>query len=347
MEPENKDNLLEGRKKANMKTKLNPIILLLMLIVVVTGCGEDPNKNTRSAEGISREDIMDDLQIIDISQKQLALYNQHVNTDSSTRVRIFRDSLYYPYQEVWDGYLGSIETFDAVCEHYGIRIIEKLSEKNYLFYTDNNDEALLEAFFEVRDGMIKLTGHSAKGRWYLLYGPSVANLGGVGNDVMFIDFGFPENKDLASVIDWFPHELNHQIYGNLNQDSINNALEVCINEGFAVYVNKLYWNNIGGKPDYTIAMSLSYTEEELLAAEEEWDFILNYFKTNYLSEDQSVRNMFGSRNARLKEDLPGAIGYLIGHRIIERYVNNNSPDSWKDVYTLNREELLKRSGFLD
>ena len=64
--------------------------------------------------------------------------------------------------------------------------------------------------------------------------------------------------------------LNHQIYGNLNKDTSLNALELCINEGLAVYVNKLYWNTFGEDPSYTKAMSLGYSEQELESAQQEW-----------------------------------------------------------------------------
>jgi hypothetical protein len=334
----------------NLKIRLEKDFksMLLLVVVLVIGCTGKSSKKSEADETFSIVDNNNhDLKIIDISQKQLTFYNQHLSTDSAQRVKIFRDSLYYPYQEVWDGYVSNIETFDAVAEHYGIRIIDKLNVKNKMFYSENKDEALIDAFFEVRDGIIKLTGHSPKGKWYLLYGPSVANLGGVGGDVMFVDFGFPDNKDLASVINWFPHELNHQIYGNLNKDTARHALEVCINEGFAVYVNKLYWNRIGRKKDYSVPMSLGYSEEELAAAEQEWNFILAYFKENYLSEDQNVKLSFGSRSVKLKENLPGAIGYLIGYKIVESYVEIYGQDSWKDIYTLSFEELLEKSELLE
>lgn len=318
-----------------------------IIIVFTTGCDYKIKESSKLDTAISGSlNKNDDLQIIDISQKQLAFYNKYLNTDSVQRVHIFRDSLYYPYQEIWDGYLGKIEVFDAVAEHYGVRAIDKLNEKNKLFYSGNKDEALLDAFFEVREGMVELTGYSPKGTWYLLYGASVANLGGVGEGIMFVDFWFPGNKDLPSVINWFPHELNHQIYSNLNKDTATHALQVCIDEGFAVYVNRLYWNTIGGKEDYSIAMSLNYSEEELKAAMQEWDFILSYFKENHLSVDQNIKDRFGSRSMKLKKNLPGAIGYLIGYKIVENYVRIHGPESWKTIYTLGFEELLEKSELL-
>jgi len=318
---------------------------LLILVLAVLGCTS--TTNTSKINSVSETNTFeDDLQIIDISQKQLALYNKHLKTDSVKRTMIFRDSLYSPYQDIWNGYVKNMETFDLVAEYYGVRKIDELNEKNKLFYSNNNKEALLDAFYEVREGMIKLTGHSSKGKWYLLYGPSLANLGGVGEGVMFIDFAFPENKDLKSVIDWFPHELNHQIYANLSNDSVHNVLARCIDEGFAVYVNKLYWNNIAGIDNYTVANSLNCSEQQLVAAEQDWEFILSFFKEHYLSEDRAIIDKFGLSNVKLKEHLPGAIGYFIGYKMVEQYVKLNGNDSWKDIYNLSFEELLDKSKIL-
>lgn len=322
----------------------NTKTFLLIVVVLVVGCTNNPAEKTKIVETVPEVDhIEHDLQIIDISQKQLALYNQLVNTDSAQRVKIFRDSLYYPYQDVWNGYIGRVETFDLVAEHYGIRKINELNEKNKSFYSGNNNGDLLGNFYKIKDGMRQLTGFSPKGKWYLLYGPANANLGGVGDGVMFIDFAFPENKDLESIIDWFPHELNHQIHNNLNKDTTHTVLGRCINEGFATYVNKLYWNNIEGNKEYSLAMSLSYSEGELKAAEQDWDYVLSIFKENYQSIDKDFIDKFGAQNLKLKESLPGKIGYLVGFRIVESYVSKHGSDSWKDIYKLSYEDVLEKS----
>lgn len=322
---------------------------LFMIIFINTNCNvtkySETNSNPKSH--YQSDGIHANLEIIDLTQKQLYFYNKYIEVDSIERVQVFRDSLYYPYKDVWNGYLGKIETFDAVANYYGIKIIDQINEKNKSFYTEDKDKNLLEAFFEIREGMKALTGHTAKGKWFLLYGPGIANLGGVGNDIFFIDFSFPENKALPSIINWFPHELNHQIYGNLNKDTSINVLELCINEGLAVYVNKLYWNTYGGDRSYTKAMSLGYSEQELENAQQEWDDILSYFEENYSSSDSHIKNSFGSRSKVLKDKLPGAIGYYIGYQIIENYVARYGPDSWKDIYTMNRNEVLNKSETLN
>jgi hypothetical protein len=42
----------------------------------------------------------------------------------------------------------------------------------------------------------------------------------------------------------------------------------------------------------------------------------------------------------------GAIGYVIGYKIVESSVKINGPNSRKDIYTLGLEEVLQKSEFL-
>lgn len=283
------------------------------------------------------------LEIIDLSQKQLRLYNTYKNSDSLVRQKIFRDSLYIPYQNLWNGYVGNAETFDLVAYHYGVKQLSALNKKNKQFYSGNQSETLWQKFSEIKNNMSSLTGYNPKGEWYLIYGPALANLGTGGNGIMFIDFAHPTNTDLEAVINWFPHELNHQIHDNQSKDKTHNVLSRCISEGFAVYVNKLYWNTYGNNPNYTLAMSLSWTEEELVIAENEWDFILHTFEKVYLSEDKEAIGLFGARNKKIKTNLPSAIGYYIGYKIIENYCSIYGKDAWKSIYKMSNEEILKLS----
>ena len=320
-----------------MKIKFEMSIKTILIIVIALGigCTSKPSK---------KKSFDDDFQIVDISQKQLALYNKHLITDSVQRMKIFQDSLYHPYKEVWNGYVGSMNGFDVTVHYYGIKNINALNQKNKAFYSESNKQIILTTLFKIKKGIEKLTERSPIGKWYLLYGPSSTDLGSIGNGTMLIDFASSDIKDVKSITKWFPHELNHQIHSNTKKkDSINSVLARCISEGFATYVHKLYFNIIEKDKNYSTAMSLAYSEEELKEAEKEWEFIFSYFKNNYSSTDQNMISKFGSRNAKIKENLPGAIGYFIGFKIVEAYVSKHGSESWKDIYTLSSEEVLEKS----
>lgn len=55
--------------------------------------------------------------------------------------------------------------------------------------------------------------------------------------------------------------------------------------------------------------------------------------------------MFRSRNSKLQNDLPGAIVYYIGYRIVEQYVQKFGANAWKDVFTKAPKEIYTLSGY--
>jgi uncharacterized protein YjaZ len=138
----------------------------------------------------------------------------------------------------------------------------------------------------------------------------------------------------------FPHEITHQIYSNVNRHHDTTALGSIIGEGFAVYMNQLFW-----KDKFSLAANLGFTEAELATADKQAGIIKKFFDDNKLVTGRDEINKFRSRGYRLNEELPGAIGYYIGYRIIEQYVKKHGKDAWKDVFTKSPKEILSLSGY--
>jgi uncharacterized protein YjaZ len=138
----------------------------------------------------------------------------------------------------------------------------------------------------------------------------------------------------------FPHELTHQITSNVNANNDTSAITSIINEGFAVFMNQLYW-----KEKYTLAENLGYNESELKNCQQEEKYIKQFFEENKFSTDKETINKFRDRGYSLKENLPGAIGYYIGYKIIEQYLKKFGKHSWKDVFTKSPLEIYELSGF--
>jgi uncharacterized protein YjaZ len=113
-----------------------------------------------------------------------------------------------------------------------------------------------------------------------------------------------------------------------------------IGEGFAVYMNKLYWKN-----KYSLAANLGYSEAELEECKRQEEAIKEVFDKNKFTTDKEEINKFRSRSFRLKEKLPGAIGYYIGYRIIEAYVKKHGRTAWKDVFKKAPKEIYELSGY--
>ncbi|MEM9051387.1 MAG: DUF2268 domain-containing putative Zn-dependent protease [Bacteroidota bacterium] len=320
--------------------------LLNITILLLFTCCETQTEQIDLPQVESKtETKRDDFVIIDLTQKQLNIFNEYQDEDSTKRMKVCQDSLYFPYQGVWNGYVNGIGGFNLTMHHYGFLKVDSLNERLLHFYANSENPDLVISLLDVRENMLRFTGHDAIGEWYLIYGPALANLGSVGDGKMFIDLSYPDNRTAEDIVEWFPHELNHQIHDRLKPDDSYSVLSRTINEGFATYVNWVYWNSFKGNSDYTAARSLAYSEAEYTKALQEWELIYSVFLGDIMSEDKAIINKYGAVNQKLSPELPGKIGYFIGFRIVEEYVKRNGKDSWKDLYFLPYQIILDKSGF--
>lgn len=275
------------------------------------------------------------LKLYDISQVQIRLMKKYKNLDSLQRSKIFKDSVYTPYKEFWEGYLGDA---DKVAEWMdeAIQILPKFEERNNLI----NGKKLVTQFRAVEKKMTILTGYKPKGKWYIVYGPAWTDLGALGSSAMLIDLSHGSNNSNEKIIKMFPHELTHQIMTNVNKNKDTSAISTIIGEGFAVWMNKKYWGN-----KYSIAENLGYEPDEVLYCEKNLDWLKKYFSENKYSTNQNVIDSFRNRSIQLSKEFPGAIGYYIGYKIIEAYVSKFGSNSWRDVFIKSPREICELSGF--
>ncbi len=272
---------------------------------------------------------------IDVSTVQIRILKKYRNSDSIQRNRIYADSIYTPYQKLWNGYLGnSAKVVQWLNDNHSQT--DKWIEKS----KDLNGKQITRSLQKFSKGMKALTGYDAKGDWYILFGPAWTDLGGLGRYAMVIDLSHENNKSTESIEQILPHEITHQIMMETNQHNDKTALEPIIGEGFAVWVNQKYWNK-----KYTLAQHLGYTDSELKLCEKNIELIKSFFEKNKFSEDNNIIDVFRSRETKLNKKLPGAIGYYIGYKIIEQYVLKNGKDSWKDIFTKSPREVYEKSGF--
>lgn len=290
-----------------------------------------------SALGQSKDAPKNDIEIIDISQKQLGLMNKYRDLAVSERNLIFLDSIYRPYTYMWNGYLGNEDKF-----------IKWLNEIAFRELSDYNQRAIkldlikLNKFFHATvDSMRMFTGLSPLGKWYIFYGPKWTNLGGFSDGTMLIDLANKYNNKFETIVRFFPHEINHQIYSTTVPASSNVVLSRILDEGFACYVSLIF-----NQGKTTIFEELDYTKKEYDLCLRNHAAIISIFKQYYLSTDKNLAEDFADRSYKFNKMYPGALGYYIGFKIVESYVNYNGKGSWKDIYRLSPEIVLEKSNIL-
>lgn len=272
---------------------------------------------------------------IDVSTVQIRILQNYRNSDSVQRNKIYADSIYTPYQELWNGYLGNSD-----------KVVQWINENQFQTHKwvekskNVNGKQITRSLQKFSKDMKALTGYDAKGDWYILFGPAWTDLGGLGRYAMVIDLSHENNKSVENIEQILPHEITHQIMMETNKHNDKTSLEPIIGEGFAVWINQKYW-----KKKYTLAQHLGYTDSELERCEKNIELIKSFFEKNKFSEDKNIIDVFRSRETKLNEKLPGAIGYYIGYKIIEQYVQKNGKDSWKDIFLKSPREIYEKSGF--
>ncbi len=277
------------------------------------------------------------VEFIDLSARQLRLMEAWQDRPGAQRDSAMLDSLYRPYQRLWQGYLGEPADF-----------LEWLNGEGYgqLGAFRSRARALdlekLGAYFrETATAMTAFTGHEPVGNWYLFFGPQWTNLGGFGDGTMLIDLAHPDNGNTAGISEFFPHELNHQIYAT-TQPRGKAVLRRIVDEGFACYVGYRFRQGTVSK-----AEALGYTEEAFAYCGEQETSLLGLLRQFVASDDPEVSDSFADRGVHVSERYPGAIGYYLGFRMVEEFVARNGSDSWKEIYLLSPEAVLERSGLLE
>lgn len=277
------------------------------------------------------------IQIIDLSQNQIQLMNRVQNEPIEKRNLTLIDSIYKPNSHLWSGYLGNESDFINWVNNTAYKELEKYNLKSKAIDLSK----LNKYFFETVNQMEKFTGKTPYGKWYIFFGPKWTNLGGFADGTMLIDLAHESNKSLDDIKIFFPHEINHQIYSNTIEQKDNAVLYRILDEGFACYVSYLFHN---GKT--TIAEELDYTESEYKTCVENEKELIDLLRKNYKSNNEKLSNNFANRGYRFSEKFPGAVGYYIGFRIVDEFVKRNGKDSWKKIYKMSPEKVLKKSKLL-
>lgn len=270
------------------------------------------------------------IKVIDIAEKQIKLLKK--NQDN----KIILSTIYNPYKELWNGYLGNENDFIKWMNEKGNKKISTLNTNQKV-----NPKYLTKELKRFSRKMYQFTGFKPDGNWYIIYGPAWTNLGGLSTGEMILDLSHNRNSTNEKIIKLYPHELNHQIYFYTKPKSEKIALDRILDEGFATYVSYLFHNQ-----KYTISEELGYSEKEYQYCVNNEKILIGLLKKYYLDENESVSRNLADRNYKVGKEFPGAIAYYLGFKIIENYVSLNGKDSWKDIYKMNPLEVLEKSKIL-
>lgn len=260
------------------------------------------------------------------------------------------NKVYKPHQKLWDSCYAVI--FGDENAHL-FNTPKGMAEWNNSFYQKNRpmfEEKtkillgidLKKTFEKSLVRFNKLVPFQPKARISLVFTPITGiAFGGCSNEQFALELN---NKGIDIPVTLkvdLPHELNHMVYEqfrNADPDHAS-ALNQTIDEGFACYFTYVFFEGKLQK------------HETIHLTQKEWDWFISNEKQlftqlkTYFADTSGKNPLLLNEKIRLFPEAPKNINYWMGFRIIEKYVEKNGPDSWKDVYRLTAKDLLQKSGY--
>jgi len=156
---------------------------------------------------------------------------------------------------------------------------------------------------------------------------------------MFVDFFGIGDDGPAELIFTLPHEINHQILTRTNPVD-HTLLYTILDEGFACYVNYLYWDK-----KTPPAKNISFTDHEWQWCLDNEKRIFTYAGLFLDSTNEDVIHKFQRAHQYIFDGAPDRIAYFIGFRICQAYVQKCGDDAWRQIYNLKPKDILKLSEY--
>lgn len=276
------------------------------------------------------------LKMVNVYKQQMLVIAQYHQEPEAVLRKELIDKTWTPYQDLWLNYVGDSNVYyNEVMKPLIHDSLPQLFSRAKTFVSAKTDRL----FATVARRLKKMSGHTPMGKWFFAFGSTATDLGGFGGGLMVLDLSHPVNT-IDHIEQILPHELNHQIFDVLvPEDTTAKGLYRCINEGFAVYVDQLYYGDKYSLKDY-----LMYTQAGLDYCIKNDSVIVTKLKPFLFTSNRDHALALASRSDHIFKEGPGAIGYYLGYRICEEYVKRNGKNSWKKIYHLTPREIFAGSG---
>ncbi|MCY3611314.1 MAG: DUF2268 domain-containing putative Zn-dependent protease [Gemmatimonadetes bacterium] len=250
------------------------------------------------------------------------------------RVEMLRDSVYTPYSDFWDGYLGP--GFDGW-------VRRRFDLAGHPARTNPTRTDFFRMIADATARSEEITGLRGCAEWYLVYGPGYANMGGLSDGRMLVDFfalGYGDDFDTEDMRRVVSHEVAHVLRGYASEPDAWTVLNVIVTEGMADYFKRVYW-----RYELSDAEVLGYSQSE-------WDWAVAHeselwrIAREQLEETSSaIIDQYQRSDRRLHPEGPPRVGYFLGYRISEAYMARHGPDALIDLFRLSARKILDDSGY--
>lgn len=332
----------------------NTISVMVMMILFFS-CKEKEARTSNEDKNLSfrekLEKVSDSVKVKGIVVKNLFKYQILAHKSNDFDSVMIVEKVYYPHKELWDNCYGMIfgdENASKFNTAKGMIAWNKtLYPENEDFFDQRTKELLQIDLNTVLKSNLKKFGefvpYTPKARISILFTPMLGiGLGGCNKDQFCFELNNTDFDVTYTIEKGIPHELNHLVYEPIreNDPKKNTALRQAIDEGFACYFTWLFFNK--EIPKYEAVENMT---------QEDWNWYVKNEKRIYQTvkpyfDDESGDNpLLQHDKYKLFKEAPKTLYYWLGFKIIESYIREYGEDSWKDIYTMNVQEVLKKSKY--
>ena len=265
----------------------------------------DPSLHESAMEGC--------VQVHNLWKAQVRAIHLTAGGSIAERAKMLRDSVYTPHSEFWDGYVGNFKRWVR-------REFDLAGHSHRAFPTQIDLPRLIT---EATTRAAAMTGIRGCAEWFLVYGPGWAGMGGLSDGRMLVDF-FGDHSSAENMHWAVPHEVAHVLRHQESEPETRNVLAVTVDEGAAVYFEDIYWGD-----DKNAAEALGYSNSDwdwAIAHEAElWGMAIEQLEDS----SRAVMDLYQRADLRLHPDGPTGVGYFLGYRISESYVDRHGRMPWR------------------
>ena len=327
---------------------------IVLFLIICTGISCQ-NKKDKQKAPLTFEDkleqVPDSVRIEDIviynAFKHQILAHKNSKYDS---IKIIQN-VYKPHQALWDNCYGMIfgeENASKFKTEEGMMAWNKtLYPENKEYFNEQVEKLLalnVDSLFQTNlKRYNEMVPYKTSLRISIAFVPFQGiGFGGCAKDQFVYELNNPEFDIKYSLETGIPHELNHITYEpfRMKDPHGNTALAQTIDEGFACYFTRIFFNK-----------ELSPEEAVEDMSKEDWEWYMEHEKEIFTQCQPSFYDESGNnpllRNDRyeLFPDAPRSLNYWLGYRIVDFYVQKHGEDSWKDIYTTPIKEVYEQSGY--
>jgi hypothetical protein len=245
---------------------------------------------------------------------------------------------FVPHQALWAAYLGDEAAFRTFSTRF-LRFAGKVSCERLPVVLAAD---ITGRFERVSEWLTTTTGTAPRGSWYFVYGHAATDMGGLGGLRMVADLS--QLDATPGLLDnLVPHELAHMVYDR-RPGAAEQPLTVLgriVAEGIATYASF-----VEGRGARSPADVVGYSKAEWEWAIAHEAALRERVAAMLCATVPATIDSVASRRISVMDGAPTAIGYVLGFRLVERYVaQRRRPGAWVELFRLSPAEVAMRSRY--